>query len=487
MAGPELCGITQPRGSHVYPMNNQYRLLAAWLRPLCLVCLALGLQQCHPKDPQPTGSVADKKISQFERAGYCDFLIDKAGTYHVVFQESPDNGKPVFIYYSTSTDKGSSWSKPVNISNDNTGNGSGYARILQDGSGAIYAIWKRFGNTAAQYPVGEVLLEGPGGYEMGTVTYSVLNGGTWSQPIRVSETQQTQSTWFATLNEKGQLVLFWAQLGSAAIKANYGYRYYCDYVRGITLNGASKSAIVDFSNPWVPKTQYEQMPHQGFKNLDGYISPSGVIHFTFEQTDTNDDVEKVYHFNSKTTQVVYSYPKYSTNNTFNNPAKLLVDEKGVDHLIFLPPSTTLESEQVWDINLATGQKTIIFNFGVPGSRISGFQATQGPNGQMGVVVEANPKRLENTEAYGCFYQNGVWQFGGLTSNAAKDDFKSTQVNTFYGPAYFVSTTRYRSSFGSVAWDAAGRKSMTLTLAADWLGTGGYSTSSPSIVYVPIDK
>ena len=29
-------------------------------------------------------------VSQFERAGMCDLLIDKAGVYHAVFQESPD-------------------------------------------------------------------------------------------------------------------------------------------------------------------------------------------------------------------------------------------------------------------------------------------------------------------------------------------------------------------------------------------------------------
>ncbi len=467
-------------------MHNQYSRLATWMRSLCFVCLALCLQHCHSNtDPQPTGSVADKKISQFEQAGYSDFLIDKAGAYHVVFQESPDIGKPVFIYYSTSTDQGGSWSKPVNISNDNTGNGSGYARILQDGSGTLYAIWKRYGTV--QYLQREAYLDGPGGHDLGTISYSVLNGGTWSQPIRISETEATQDTWFATLTPQGKVAVCWAQLGPAAQKESYGgYWWYCDYIRNAVLTGTGKPTIYDLTTPWVKKTQYEQMPRQGIENLGGYVDASGTIHLTFENQSA-DGVDQVVYFNGKTTQVAYSYPKYTKGNSFRNPAKLLIDEKGVDHLIFLPPSSTLESEQVWDINLASGQKTIIFNFGVPGSKISGFQATQGPNGQMGVVVEANPKRLQNTEAYGCFYQNGIWQFGGLTSNALKDDFKATEVKNYYGSAYFASTTSYRSSFGSIAWDAAGRKSMTMTLAADWIGTGGYSTSSPSIVYVPIDR
>lgn len=200
-------------------------------------------------------------------------------------------------------------------------------------------------------------------------------------------------------------------------------------------------------------------------------------------------MQQVNYFNGQTTRVIYSYPKYSTNNTFNNPAKLLIDEKGIDHVILLPLSSTLESEQVWDIDLSTttNRKTIIFNFQDSGSTIRGFQTSQGPNGKMAVVVEANPKRLANIEAYGCFYENGVWQFGGLTSNASKDDFKSTSLNTYYGREYFVSLTSYQSSYASVAWDGAGRRRMALTLAAQWTGNGGYSTSSPSIVYVPIDQ
>ena len=419
-------------------------------------------------------------------AGYCDLLIDKAGAYHVVFQESPAIGKPVFIYYSTSSDKGNSWSKPVSLSNDNTGNGSGSARILQDGSGMIYAIWKRYGNTTDQYPVDHVLLDGPGGYTLGTVFYSVLQGGTWSQPIRINETQRVQDSWFATVTPQGKVAVFWAQMGPAAIKQHNGYWWYCDYVRTATLNGTTPSAITNYSKPWEPATQYEQMPYQGYINLDGYVDAAGHPHIVYEKQST-DGVQQVTYLDGKNTRVIYSYPKYSTNNTFSNPAKLLVDEKGVDHVILLPLSSMLESEQVWDMNQGTNATTIIFNFKDSGSKISGFQASQGPAGKIAVVVEARYKTLDNDEAYGCFYENGVWQFGGLTRNASKDDFKSTEFRTFYGTGYFASLTTYHSRYASVAWDATGSKRMAMNLDAYWIGGGGYSISSPSIVYVPIDR
>lgn len=447
-----------------------------------------------PKNTAPTNvarfprPATGKKISQFEQAGYCDLLIDKAGRHHVVFQENPAIGKPVFIYYTTSADGGNNWSKPISLSNDETGNGAGYPRILQDGSGMFYAIWKRYGDTADQYPKPEELLDGPGGYAMGTVFYSVLNGGTWSRPIQINETQRTQNTWFATVTPQGIVAVFWAQLGPAAIQVGSlaRYSYHCDYIRSAFLTGTTHSAISDFTKPWVPTQQYEQVPDKGYINLDGYVDAASKAHLVYETVST-DGVAHVGYLNGQTNTVAYTYPKYQNKNTFTNPAKLLVDEKGVDHLIFLPPSNMLESEQVWDINLSTHQKTIIFNFQDSGSHISGFQASQGPGGRMAVVVEANLKSLDNTEAYGCFYQNGAWQFGGLTNNASKDDFKMRDVRMSSGLiGYFASLTQYRSSFASVAWDAAGRRNMAMTLTARWIGST-VSVDSPSIVYVPIDR
>ena len=151
-------------------------------------------------------------ISQFERAGLCDLLVDKNGVYHTVFQESPAGDKPTFIYYAASFNKGATWTKPVNISNDNSGNGAGYPRILQDAKGFIYAIWKRYGNKASQYPIGGLLLDGPGGYGEGTLFYKVLHGGGWSEAVQLNEVEEAQNSWFATVSPQGSVYVFWLQV-----------------------------------------------------------------------------------------------------------------------------------------------------------------------------------------------------------------------------------------------------------------------------------
>ncbi|MDQ6814064.1 MAG: glycoside hydrolase [Bacteroidota bacterium] len=429
-----------------------------------------------------------KKISQFESAGLCDLLIDNTGNYHVVFQERPGNGKPVFIYYSNSANKGVTWSKPVNLSIDNTGNGAGYPRILQDGTGNIYAIWKRFGNSKADYPERDPILEGPGGYTMGTIYYKVLTGGTWSQQQQINETEQTQNAWFATVTPQGKVAVFWLQLGADAIKYKFSGEVYCDYLRVASLNGSSHSAIVDLNKPAsvAPGAYSSTLLQQGGRNLQGYVDNANLPHLLY--ADWKDNMQQLLYFDGKAERVVYKYPKYGTYNTFNYPAKLLLDDKGVDHAFLLPDATTLESEQLWDINLATNQRTPLVSIDEKGKKIYDFQASQGPRGSMAITIDVGGAAGGNTEALGAFYEKGKWSKMMLTNNASKEKFfyKEFDNSPYYGRTYIASLTKYNSQFSSVAWDQAGKKSMIMTLSAYW-SSGGLSTASPSIIFLPIDK
>lgn len=450
--------------------------------PIQLLLLCLSLIGCSGNT---SNAQMQQKISQFERAGLCDFLIDKSGVYHVVFQESPDNGKPVFIYYSSSANKGVSWSKPVALSVDNTGNGSGYARILQDVTGNIYAIWKRYGNTESQYPEADATIDGPGGYLCGTLFYKVLSGGVWSAQVQLNEHQKMQNSWFATLTPQGTVAVFWCQGNpqSNSITSNIMW-YFCDYLRYTMLNGTAHSAYTDLNKPAPLVGGMYPNVKEGGMNLDGYVDSKGIPHIIYE--DNPDNVQQIKYYDGKTERIVYSYPKYETENSYQHPAKLLVDEKGVDHILFLPASKTLESEQVWDINMSTNQTNVLTSIQKPGITIKGFQANQGPRGAMAVTIEAGAYS-SNTEAYGLFYQNGTWTNIGLTNNASKEKFLSKEFLGLGGyRTIMASITRYNSVYNAVAYDAQGRKSMVMDISAYWT-SGGYSIASPSILFSPIDK
>ncbi len=420
-------------------------------------------------------------LSQFEHAGLVDFLIDKTGKYHAVFQENSSYGKPVFIYYTTSINKGVTWAKPVNISNDNTGNGSGNPRILQDVAGNIYAIWKRYGNTESKYPIPDVTLDGPGGYTFGTIFYKVLQSNGWSQPVQVGEYQESQNTWFTTLTPTGSVMIFWAQLSPESIKKSLKTWYYSDYLRIVALNGTTPSAIVDYSSPAAPEYPGGAPPKEGVINLNGYVDAYNKPHLVFEEV--HDNVQQIKYHNGATTEVIYNYPKYTTHNNFNYPPVLLLDEKGVEHLIFKPSASTLESEQIWDYNPVSKQSNALMSIDKKGVFITNFQACQGPDGQMAVTVNAGT--YSNTECYGQFYKNGIWTNTGLTKNAAKESYFHKEFVGLGGyNTGITSVTKYDSKYSKIAWDREGKKAMLMNLSAYWVAGG---ISSPSIIFSKIDK
>lgn len=419
-------------------------------------------------------------LSQFERAGESDLLIDRNNTLHVVYQESPANGKAVFIYYTMSSNNGTSWSKPITLSNDGTGNGASPPSLIQDGTGAIYAIWKRYGNKGSKYPAPDVSLDGRGGFVNGTLFYKVLQGGQWSQQFQVSEEEGSQFSWFPFLNQQGQLYLCWNEISPESVTNNWVMWYYADWIRFAMLQPTGVSAKAEIAPPSPPLYKSGAPAQNGVINLHGYATKDGNIHYIYNKKAT-DKTQKIYYYDGKKHEEVYTYPLYNEGNNFMNPPRLLFDEKGVDHIVFIPNSSTLESEQLWDLTPVNKQKNILADIQKKGVSIAGFQANQDQAGRMSVTLQAGD--LTNSkEAYGFFYANGKWDKRGLTKNAAKENFVYAQLTAI---TYLASITTYHSRHGAVAYTKEGKKKMTMTLAARW-SSGGYSVLNPSIIFINLD-
>lgn len=421
------------------------------------------------------------KLSQFERAGESDFLIDLNNNYHVIFQESPDYGKPIFIYYTMSTNNGVSWTKPITLSNDGTGNGASPPSLIQDGNGAIYAIWKRYGNKGSKYPAPEVSLDGRGGYVNGTLFYKVLKNGNWSQQFQVSDEEGSQFSWFPFLNQQGQLYICWNEVSPESVSNNWLMWYYADWIRFAKLDATGVSAKAEIAPPSAPTYKGGAPPQNGVINLHGYADKDGNMHYIYNRK-AADKTQKIYYYDGKKHEEVYSYPLYSEGNNFMNPPRLLHDEKGVDHIVFLPSPSTLESEQLWDITPHNKDKNVLADIQGKGIKIAGFQANQAEAGKMNVTMQAGD--LSNSkEAYGFFYANGKWEKRGLTKNAAKENFIYAQLTPF---TYLATITKYHSHHASIAQSKEGKKKMIMTLAAQW-SSGGYSTRNPSLIFLNLDK
>lgn len=424
------------------------------------------------------------RLSQFERAGETDLLIDRNNVLHAVFQESPDFGKPVFIYYTSSSNNGASWSKPVAISNDESGNGAGPPVIVQDGNGAIYVIWKRYGNKGSKYPVKEVTLDGRGGYVNGTLFYKVLQAGQWSEIYPVSQEIGSQYSWFAFVNNKGQLYVCWNEVSPQSVQNNWQMWYYADWVRFGILGLTGVTARAEVAPPAAPKISGGAPPENGVINLHGYADAEGNVHYTYTRRDPADKKqEKIYYYDGRAHKEVYAYPLNSNQNHFMHPPRLLYDDKGVDHIVFRPSSTNLESEQIWDITPVNNKKTIIADISTKGYSISGFQAHQSAPGKMTTCVEFGGTG-ESGEAMGLFYDavRKSWIPRALTKNAGKGSFKYTRLTPL---AYLSTLTTYLAQAATVVTGKDGKRKMLLTLAVR-TSTGGYSMNNPSVLFFNID-
>jgi hypothetical protein len=453
---------------------------------IVFICLVISFSGCKLLPDAISG--ADTKevaLSQFEKAGYCDLLIAQDGNYHAVFLENSDYGKPVFVYYTSSSNKGKSWSTPVTISNDGTGNGSSIPKLIQDGSGTIYAIWKRYGSSdKSKYPVAETILEGTGGYTIGTLFYAVLNGSSFGKPIMLATNERMQISWFPTLDNAGKVHVVWSQLSDETWKNQWSHWYYADVIREATLSSGSFGGLKDYTTPGKPQYPGGAPPNLGFQNLRGYYDKQNKLRFIGEFV-AETGVKTLFYYTGTKYELAYQYPLYKDGNTFNYPAELLYDEKGNDHIIFRPPASTLESEQIWDYEVSSGKTNVLASIQKKGVQIQGFQANQGSSGEMAVLIQAGGLS-ESNEAFGLFYKNGSWLTKGLSENASKDTFAASDFFRYDGYVTAItSSTRNYTTFIDVAWDASGKKSMVMNVSVYFVGQG-FSTSSPSIYFSKMD-
>jgi hypothetical protein len=432
------------------------------------------------KTPVKTNNAQPLRLSQFERALESDLLIDKNNTLHVVFQESSNFGKPIFIYYTSSSNNGASWSKPITISNDETGNGAGSPSIIQDGNGVIYAIWKRYGNKGSKYAAPEVTLDGRGGFVNGTLFYKVLQGGQWSQQYQISEEVGSQFSWFPFINNKGQLYVCWNEVSPESLKSNWLMWYYADWIRFGMLSPTGVTARAEIAKPSAPTFKGGAPPENGVINLHGYADKEGNVHFIYNKKDP-DKIQRIYYYDGKKYESVYSYPLYKEGNNFMNPPRLLYDENGVDHVVFVPSSSNLESEQLWDITAVDKKRNVLASIQKKGVSIYNFQASQGPDGKMNAVLHVGGV-IDSKEAYGFFYEAGKWEKRGLTKNAAKNNFIYAELTP---RTYLTTLTTYSSQHSSVGYTKDGNKKMTMTLSAYW-SAGAYSVNNPSIIFMNLD-
>lgn len=73
-------------------------------------------------------------------ACYPDITVDRDGVIYIVYTERP-SGLTGHFYCVRSTDHGETWSDPVQVDDNQTAVGAGWARVSVDGAGRLFCAW----------------------------------------------------------------------------------------------------------------------------------------------------------------------------------------------------------------------------------------------------------------------------------------------------------------------------------------------------------
>lgn len=438
---------------------------SSWFCAFALAAVILLGCSRSPANAAAEAASSMVKISTYGKSGYADLVVSANGNIHAVFTDQPAYDKPSYIYYRMSSNGGKTWSEPKNLSDDESGNAASCVRLVEDGKGRIYCVWK--------YVNANELLDGPGGNASGVIMFRCLEGGNWSNRKLVSDPKVPTYSWFVAVDPKGTAHIIWSQMAKDAAEMHFAASSYADLVRQTSFEGAALGTVKDLIVPKPIMTKEEQeaskkagkypkyedtQPHQdGMINLAGYVDAAGTAHFVLEGPGIDEGPaeqktgKRIMHWSGTKLTPVYAYARFQTYNNFNNPPMLAVDAAGKEYLIRAPEKSEKPCIRVYPVTdgeLGDGVDILKPKTG-PGM-LSNWQVNALPGGRISVTAALSEKGGYNPEDLDLYLTifdgKGNWsEPKRLTDNAAKETFSSKDTGALSSVAV---STSYKPRFAS---------------------------------------
>jgi len=432
------------------------------------------------KDGTPINGL---KLSQY------DALIDSPniaagadGVIHVAFIErqlaSPFT---LFVYHRQSADGGKSWSEPKNLSEDMPNIAVGGCRLLVDARNRVYVVWRS----------GLGLYFSTGNGSDVNLVYRVLNQGKWSKIIPIHPPGS------ATAQNVGALFSFAAidGAGNAQVAWNACPNPFRPEltVNGMGLpgvgNGLVFQASLNGSSATPPKQvymtpvttnsnggAYDKMCDD-LSDLDGYFDGTGAPHFIaivrpVRGGDNGSPIDLIE--NGKQTPAINLPSPYME--TWFTPPKLLLDAQGRRHIIAFYHAGEHPAFRDYLVG-SDDDPTVILTAKGKSATCMGFQAYQGPGGQMAVVMQTTEAGYNDSgDSWVSTSDGTAWsQPVCVTGNAARANYVAKNK----GALLTVGTgDHYGPGAGAIAFDKDGH----LLLALVNVKTGSFGLSAGGVLY-----
>lgn len=460
---------------------------------IALAALALAPLGCSPGTGSPTGATPSDaapigatpaaqngspgftKLSKTDRASYASLAIAPDGTLHALFQELLAYPSDPHVFARDSQDGGATWSQPVDLSGPNTDLSPSTLKIIADGQGNAYAIWKRVGT-----PDEDGLT---GGAEGGNLEVAVEQGGQWSPSYTVGTPGHVYS-YFASVTPSGKPYLVWNEdIASHGLSGSVS----TGHVLEAQLAPAGAQTPTD-----VLVSQYQQDTVgfggsiDAYAGLHGYVDDDGTVHWLGIQHPAGGGDSRVVEGTGSQLSSLFKTAMFDATDVFMSaPPELVRDAQGQGHVLYVdslsgPPA-------LMDLPATGGQPTVVRRVAAQSGQILTFDTVSGPSGQLAALITLQDSNDPNAvrDLYVSKYANGAWGQAVNVSNNA--NFGSFSQTSFGGGDGGAAMATYNMMSAAGAFDTQGQLNMVFVDSKDAIAStntiGQTSTFEPvNVIY-----
>jgi hypothetical protein len=308
-----------------------------------------------------------------------DVALTPDNALHAVYSERNQATGAFLLYHRVSRDGGANWSDRTDLSGFDRETGAGYHRLLVDGAGRLYVVWKRLRG-----------IDRLNGDAKGTLTYRVLEGGAgaWSKPVTVGGADHAFG-WFATVDPAGRAHLVWIEDVMTASDYWPGAAAAMLFLRS-ELSGATASPPAKVWNDR-PAVANGMIAVDCYRAPRGYVDAGGGVRLVAEKVPCKDyNNPLVVLIDGRSERPLFKASRFGPGNSSSThfgdgPVELFRDAAGREHAVVLD----LKSPRPALVDLVVGsdeEPTVIRGVAEPRGEVRGFNLVQGRDGRVALLM-----------------------------------------------------------------------------------------------------